>query len=110
MLLLAGLAAPAGAQLGLGNGDRLAAPLSQLPEPGAEERLIPDDAPARSEERSRSARHVSRAQAASQAREAHGGRVLSVHWTGKNYRVKLLRRGEVHIVHIDDAPPERQQQ
>jgi hypothetical protein len=39
--------------------------------------------------------------AARAAREAFGGRVLAVHWTGEIYRVKLLRRGEVRIVEIE---------
>lgn len=48
--------------------------------------------------------HVSRAQAAEQARQQYGGRVLDVRWTGSHYRVKLLQSGNVRIVTIADDP------
>lgn len=105
-LLSAGTAAmPASAQLGgLGSEGGLSRdplgnerPLDKPPDIGPEAR-----------ERTRTAQHVSRAQAAAQARNEHGGRVLSVHWTGDDYRVKLLRHGEVRIVRIADAPPEQE--
>lgn len=105
-LLCAGMAAvPATAQLGgLGsNGGLPNDPFSDGRPLGG-----PPDIGPEASERTRTAQHVNRAQAAAQARDQHGGRVLSVRWTGDDYRVKLLRRGEVRIVRIADAPPEQE--
>lgn len=106
-LLSAGaIAMPATAQLGgLGSENGLARdPLSNEPPLGE-----PPDIGPQTEERPRAPLHLDRAQAAAQARELHGGRVLSVHWTGNGYRVKLLRHGEVRIVRVADAPPEKEE-
>lgn len=43
-----------------------------------------------------------RAEAAERARTEHGGRVLSVRWTGQNYKVKLLDKGEIRTVTVED--------
>ncbi|MCK5768879.1 hypothetical protein [Algiphilus sp.] len=100
-LLGCGLAGAAHAQLG----DRLK---ETVPRPGT---LIPDAGESRAGggigdamHRSREPRFLNRAQAAERARRDHGGRVLSVGWTGSEYRVKLLRQGEVRIVSVPDAP------
>lgn len=101
------VAMPATAQLGgPGNEGTLSAdrliddrPLGEPPEAAAE-----------LEGGTGAARHLNRSQAAAVARRQHGGRVLAVRWTGKDYRVKLLRGGEVRIVHVPDAPPEEQAQ
>ena len=46
--------------------------------------------------------YISRDKAASIAKDATGGRVLSVERKGKNYRVKVLLKGErVRTVRID---------
>ena len=105
-LLSAGvIAMPAAAQLGgLGGNGRVA------PDPLIDERPLgdPPDVSPRTEPRPPTPQHLNRAQAADRARSQHGGRVLSVRWTGDGYRVKLLRHGEVRIVRIADAPAEEE--
>lgn len=100
-LLGCGLAGAAQAQLG----DQLKETVQR---PGA---LMPDTGERRTGgrmgdamHRSREPQFLNRAQAAERARRDHGGRVLSVGWTGSEYRVKLLRKGEVRIVSVPDAP------
>jgi hypothetical protein len=106
-LLSAGaVAMPATAQLdGLGSESGLSRDLLNNEPPLSEP---PPDIGPQPEERPRAPLHLNRAQAAAQARDLHGGRVLSVHWTGNGYRVKLLRHGEVRIVRVADAPPEKE--
>lgn len=46
---------------------------------------------------------MSRAEAAQSAREIYGGRILAVRWTGRHYRVKLLRDGEIRFITLQDG-------
>lgn len=103
LALLGTIASPAGAQRSGLVGEEGARPDALIQRPAIDS---PPEGAAQAHESARTAQHLSRAQAAAQARELHGGRVLSVRWTGHDYRVKLLRQGEVRIVRIADAPPE----
>ncbi|MBI2382909.1 MAG: peptidase [Gammaproteobacteria bacterium] len=48
------------------------------------------------------AEHLTPRQAARIAQERYGGRVLDVRPAERGYRVKLLKDGEVRVVHIAD--------
>ncbi|MEQ8797906.1 MAG: hypothetical protein RLO53_13105 [Salinisphaeraceae bacterium] len=53
------------------------------------------------DDRSRSRPDKTPAEAAREARERYGGKVLAVNRDGDGYRVKLIKQGNVRVVRID---------